>query len=219
MNNCVLCSSVITSPELIIKNDTRKYHICDECHLIQVKKDFYPSKMEAEKRYLQHKKDAGSNGHITHLRKALQPSAIYIHAADECLDYGCGPVPVLSEIIIREMSAGCDFYDPYFGFTIPEKKQYDHIFCLETAEHFLNPKSEFDNIFNRLRPGGHVILMTERYRDLLFFADWYYRRDFTHVVFFHQNTLLYIEQKYEFNRVYDDGKSVSIFRKSKFENN
>ncbi len=36
-------------------------------------------------------------------------------------------MPVLSHILNQEASARCDNYDPYFGFTIPEKKQYAYI--------------------------------------------------------------------------------------------
>ncbi|MBK6364514.1 MAG: methyltransferase domain-containing protein [Saprospiraceae bacterium] len=213
MSDCVLCKTPFSQPLLIIKNDRRKYHVCSQCHLIQVEKSYYPLEDQARNRYLQHKDDAGSNGHRQHLWKAVSPSSSYINAKDECLDYGCGPVPVLSHILNQEASARCDNYDPYFGFTIPEKKQYDHVFCLETAEHFFNPMAEFENIYTRMRQGGYLTLMTERYTDLSFFGEWYYKRDFTHVVFFHEQTLLYLEKKFQFERVFDDTKRVTIFKK------
>ena len=173
---------------------------------------FLPSADEARQRYLHHVEDAGSDGHRKFLWKAIQPSMTFLYNKIECLDFGCGPVPVLASLL-SEIGISCDSYDPNFDFQIPENKKYDHVFCLETAEHFIHPWADWQKIFQLLKPGGTCTLMTERYRDKTFFSDWYYKRDKTHVGFYHERTIQFLAARLRFEILFDDGQRVTVFRR------
>ncbi|MBN2536972.1 methyltransferase domain-containing protein, partial [candidate division WOR-3 bacterium] len=65
---------------------------------------------------------------------------------------------------------------------------YDFITCCETAEHFHRPADEFERLDRLLLPGGRLGVMTRFLADDVRFADWAYRRDPTHVVFYREAT-------------------------------
>jgi cyclopropane fatty-acyl-phospholipid synthase-like methyltransferase len=69
------------------------------------------------------------------------------------------------------------------------ERNYDFITCSETAEHFHHPTDEFDRLDRLLRPGGWLALMTCFQTDDDRFADWHYRKDPTHVVFYREVTM------------------------------
>ena len=75
------------------------------------------------------------------------------------------------------------------------KKKYDFITCTETAEHFFNPKKEFDLINSLLNKGGWLGVMTSFLTTSEVFDSWYYRRDPTHVVFYAEETFDVIAQQ------------------------
>jgi 2-polyprenyl-3-methyl-5-hydroxy-6-metoxy-1,4-benzoquinol methylase len=69
---------------------------------------------------------------------------------------------------------------------------YDFITCTEVAEHFRTPAEEFDQLGAMLRPGGWLALMTTFQTEDARFANWHYRMDPTHVVFYRAATLAHI---------------------------
>ena len=104
------------------------------------------------------------------------------------LDFGSGPEPVLADIF-RNAGHRMATYDPFFA-NDPAvlERQYDFISCSETVEHFFEPAREFDRLDRLLKPGGWLGLMTCFQTDDDRFADWHYRRDPTHVVFYREET-------------------------------
>ena len=82
-------------------------------------------------------------------------------------------------------------FDPYFfADTTPLSMQYDFITCSEAAEHFYRPAEEFKKLVGLLHPGGILGIMTSLWDETIDFATWYYRKDPTHVVFYHQKSFL-----------------------------
>lgn len=69
------------------------------------------------------------------------------------LDYGCGPVPLLSKII-GQMDMECDEYDPIFSPVQQLEQQYDFIFATECFEHFFLPAKELKQLKGLLNEGG-----------------------------------------------------------------
>lgn len=88
-------------------------------------------------------------------------------------------------------------YDPLFR---PDaaalEDRYDFITCTETAEHFHRPAEEFARFDRMLRPGGWLALMTRFLADDAGFADWRYRRDPTHVVFYKEATFRHVAGRF-----------------------
>lgn len=105
-------------------------------------------------------------------------------------------------------------FDPFFQ---PDQctleQAYDLITCTEVAEHFHRPWEEFDRLDRLLRPGGWLGIMTCFQTDDERFANWHYRRDPTHVVFYREATLRFIAGE----RGWDceiPAKDIALMRKS-----
>ena len=106
-----------------------------------------------------------------------------------------------------------DLYDPYFH---PDRsvlaRFYDFVVCSETAEHFVNPKTDFDQIYNLLVPGGMLGIMTSVYYDSIHFPDWYYINDPTHVSFYSPETMGWIATHWNWE-FWTPTENVYLFRK------
>jgi SAM-dependent methyltransferase len=123
------------------------------------------------------------------LTKLAEPLLARLPAASRILDYGCGPGPALAAML-REAGHRVSLYDPFFAADpIALADRYDAVTCSEVAEHFHDPAAEFDRLATLLRPGGYLGLMTCFQTEDARFADWHYRRDPTHVVFYREATL------------------------------
>lgn len=108
------------------------------------------------------------------------------------LDYGCGPTAFLSKLL-AEKSYVTENYDIfYFTNQNPLQRPYDVIVCTEVWEHLFHPLEEIEQLVKLLNPGGLLAVMTSAHQGLDHFADWYYRRDPTHVVFFSEVTMTWI---------------------------
>ncbi len=98
------------------------------------------------------------------------------------------PGPALAAML-REAGHMMGLYDPLFAAEpAPLSGLYDFIACTETAEHFHKPAEEFDRLGAMLRPGGWLAIMTCFQTDDALFANWHYRKDPTHVVFYRRTT-------------------------------
>lgn len=186
------------------------YH-CDNCELIFKNKEDRPSQTEETERYLEHNNDESSKGYVDFLKKAVQPALNFMEAGMEGLDFGCGPNPVLSQIV-NEAGFSCANYDPLFFPELPDERM-DFIFATECFEHFFHPNKEMRLITALLRPGGILTIMTNRWRELEKVADWWYVRDKTHVVFYHQKSFEYLCKTFGYSVLFDDGESVLVLQK------
>jgi SAM-dependent methyltransferase len=120
--------------------------------------------------------------------------------ARQCgLDYGCGPGPALASLL-REAGHDVALYDPLF---VPDtcalQRNYDFITCTEVVEHFHAPAAEFARLAALLRPGGLLAIMTCFQTEDARFAEWHYRRDPTHVVFYRAATFHRVAAQHGWN--------------------
>lgn len=208
---CPLCFKS-NSANQIKGADDRIYYRCENCFLIFVDTHFLPSADKELKRYNLHQNTIDDKLYVDFLNQAIHPSLNFIHSSHHGLDYGCGKNAVLSQLLLAH-GIGCDNYDVFYYPKLPDKL-YDFIFCTETAEHFFSPEKEFFNMTSRLYKNGFLILMTEFWKNLDDFKNWYYTRDFTHVCFYHQHTIDYLAQKFNLKIRFNDAKRVVIFSKN-----
>lgn len=142
--------------------------------------------------YLHHQNDSDDAGYRRFLSKLADPLLARLTPASTGLDYGCGCGPALAEML-REAGHRMSLYDPFFfpdpG---PLAGTYDFVTCTETAEHFYQPAEEFDKLTGLVSPGGWLAIMTCFQTEDSRFADWHYRRDPTHVVFYREETIRFI---------------------------
>ena len=186
MQDCIVCSSNQIEP--FTTSDNLDYWKCNFCKTKFLDKKHYVDKSSEKKRYLEHENIIEDEGYRTFLSKLTNPLKNRIQLNAKGLDFGCGHGPALADMLKKD-EYSIDLYDPFF-FPNKEifKKKYDFITCTETAEHFFNPKKEFDLINSLLNKGGWLGVMTSFLTTNEAFDSWYYRRDPTHVVFYAEET-------------------------------
>lgn len=92
--------------------------------------------------------------------------------------------------MFREAGFTMATWDPFFDARSDAlQHRYEFITCTEVIEHMHHPADEFRRIDRLLASGGWLGLMTQFQTDDARFANWHYRRDPTHVVFYRERTL------------------------------
>lgn len=144
--------------------------------------------------YLLHEND-DSDGYRAFLGRLAEPLLDRLPPRQSGLDFGCGPGPVLAQMLTH---AGHDMatFDPFFADN-PDvlERSYDFVTCTEVIEHFHEPRREFDRLDGLLHTGGWLAVMTCFQTNDSRFANWHYRRDPTHVVFYREDTLRLIARQ------------------------
>ncbi len=180
--NCLVCRS--SSVGLFAKIESKTYWRCRTCEATFLDARHHPGTQEELSQYLLHENDEADPAYRRFLSKLAAPLLEQLAPKAEGLDYGCGPGPALAAML-REAGHRVALYDPFFR---PDAKAlnqtYDFITCSETAEHFHSPADAFDRLDALLRPGGVLAVMTCFQTDDARFANWHYRKDPTHVVFY-----------------------------------
>lgn len=176
--------------------DYRRYTICEAVFLDAAA---LPPPERELAHYMLHENDPYDPRYRRFLSRLGDPLAARLKPGSLGLDYGCGPGPALA-VMLREQGHAVRTYDPFFE---PEpaalEASYDFIICSEVAEHFHQPAAEFARLDTLLRPGGWLGVMTcFRTGDHLF-ANWHYRRDPTHVVFYRPETFRQLASRFGWN--------------------
>lgn len=186
---CTACPVCRTpSPSHVLRVDGRDYWRCQACEARFLDPNQRPGPRDERTHYLLHENDPGDPRYRKFLSKFTKPLLEKLDPGCSGLDYGCGPGPALAAMM-REAGHHMALYDPFFfSGSEPLARSYDFIACTETAEHFHHPAEEFDRLDAMLRPGGWLGVMTCFQTDDALFANWHYRKDPTHVVFYRETT-------------------------------
>ena len=191
---CPLCYAA--EAKSIESGDGTDYFACPVCDLIYLTPSRRLSAGDERARYELHNNDRGDPGYVQFLGRLADPLVERLRPGMRGLDFGCGPAPVLSEMLT---AAGfpCAAYDPFFApdATLLEKR-YDFITCSEVVEHAHDPARMFATLRPMLAPGGILGVMTMFYPGEDAFADWWYRRDPTHVCFYNEATMRWIGERH-----------------------
>lgn len=185
--SCRLCERPDLEAFATIEHQT--YWRCEGCEALLLDESCLPTRAEELAYYGLHENDVNDPRYRAFVSRLGDPLLECLKARSEGLDYGCGPGPALAAIL-REHGHAVNLYDPFFH---PDaavlNRSYDFIICCEVAEHFHRPGDEFARLDTLLRPGGLLGLMTCFRTDDRLFANWHYRHDPTHVVFYREETL------------------------------
>ncbi len=166
----------------------RDYWRCEACEARFLHPRHFPDRQAERAHYLLHENDPDDPRYRDFLSRLSKPLVEKLGAGKQGLDYGCGPGPALAAML-REAGHEMALYDPFFHpDPKPLSQTYDFIACSETAEHFHHAADEFDRLDAMLRPGGWLGVMTCFQTDDARFANWHYRKDPTHVVFYREAT-------------------------------
>ena len=127
------------------------------------------------------------------------------------LDFGAGTGPVVSKLL-EDFNYKMVLYDPFFH---PNKdslnNSYDFIVCCEVIEHLHNPLKEFILLKKILNQNGVLYCMTDLLPEKEVFKNWYYKNDFTHVIFYTPKTLQWIQKKVGFKHLSIDNRLITFY--------
>ena len=211
--NCILCKTESRPLE-----DTKfgvLYYLCPNCECIFTDPKDIPNSEDEKARYDTHNNSIEDEGYVNmfeqFIDKAVTP---YIQTPADALDFGCGPGPVLAELLERR-GFDVDKFDPYyFPEKIYEEKIYDLITSTEVFEHMSDPLSAMETISSRLQQGGILGLMTHFHKNNdEEFLSWWYKKDSTHITFYTHKTFAFLAKKFGFEIVYLDDKNVCVLKK------
>lgn len=190
---CPLCGA---SSDILTVVECKSYYRCPDCAVRFLDRDSFLSGEEEYAHYLHHENHVSDPGYRRFLSRLATPLLERLEPALRGLDYGCGPGPALAAML-GEAGHEMAVYDPFFApDPDPLTKIYDFVTCTETAEHFHDPASEFLRLRQLVRPGGWLAIMTCFQTDDDRFANWHYRKDPTHVVFYRPETFEYLARKW-----------------------
>lgn len=190
----------------------REYWRCGRCAATFLSPAQLPALIEEKREYDRHCNDVDDPGYRRFLDRLAVPLLKRLPPKSEGLDYGCGPGPALAAML-EASGHRVRLYDPiYYPDTAALAETCDFITCTEVVEHMHHPAAEFRRLDALLRPGGLLGIMTVFQTDDARFADWHYRRDPTHVVFYRESTLASIAERMGWT-VEIPRANVAIFQK------
>lgn len=187
---CPVCRHQTSLP--FIKVEQLQYWRCPRCMATFLDPGQRPGAAREKAEYDRHQNLPGDPGYRHFLSRLASPLLERLEPASEGLDFGCGPGPTLS-LMMTEAGHRMALYDPFYH---PDatalSKRYDFITCTEVVEHLHAPAQVFQQLHDCLRPGGWLGIMTRFQTDDGRFANWHYRRDPTHVVFYRTETFAWL---------------------------
>lgn len=171
------------------------YWRCGRCEATLMGPEHWLDRDAERQIYDLHDNNPEDAGYQRFLAKLVDP--ILNRAPDEAhgLDFGCGPGPALAKMLAAK-GMEVSLYDPFYA-PNPETlaRRYDFITCTEVIEHLHEPRKVFQQLDQLLKPGGWLGVMTCFQTDDARFANWHYRRDPTHVVFYRETTLQWLARE------------------------
>ena len=188
--------------------------ICPECSLVFKNPEHFLDHADESHRYQQHMNNSDDPGYVAFLDRLVDPLREFLPSKFDALDFGCGPGPTIS-ILLENVGGKVENYDPLFfpdaHLLIPES--YDVVTCTEVVEHFKNPKNDWELLTSLVKDSGLLGVMTLQYSPEIDYAKWWYKNDPTHVCFYQERTLNFLAEEFGFEIIYNDKKSITIFRK------
>lgn len=208
--NCWLCDS---TAQLLKEVATPQYYHCAHCDLIFIDQRYILEPAEEKKRYLLHNNSCENKGYVQYLRNFIATAVHpFITDIQRGLDFGCGPNPVLSQLL-REQGIAMDYYDPFFHpRPVFAGRRYDLITCTEVLEHVRHPRTVLELLSEHLQARGILSIMTQFHHQQPF-STWWYRQDKTHICFFSPKSFRWIAKHFNLKIVHCNDKNICVLSK------
>ena len=208
--NCPLCDR----PAAPVAGPKGRWLVhCTHCDLIAVPDDQHLAPDAERSRYELHENTLDNPGYVARFERLLDRIEEVCSGLRTVLDFGCGPGPVLVELLRRRGFAATG-YDPFFAPDADLSAPFDLVISTETFEHFCRPRREIQTILRLLRPGGYLAVMTQFHPGPDALADWWYLRDETHVAFYSPATFAWIGRNFGFRVIHSDDLHVVILQRT-----
>lgn len=191
---CPLCDAEAIDP--FFADARHAYSRCRRCALVFLHPEHWPTPLAEVLRYQEHHNDPDDERYVRFLRRLGDPLVERVPPGARGLDFGCGSAPVLAEWL---SAAGRPTvgYDPVFRADDGAlERTYDFVACSEVIEHVHAPPRTFRLFSALLARGGVLGVMTRFYGGETPFARWRYRRDPTHVCFYHADTMRWVAARH-----------------------
>lgn len=207
---CPVCETHALVPFQTISNT--RYHRCETCEATVMDQSDWLDGRGEKAIYDLHDNNPQDEGYRRFLSKLTGPLLERLQPGARGLDFGCGPGPALA-LMLREAGMEMALYDPFYcPDTSVLERPYDFITCTEVVEHLRHPAQVFRQLDQLLAPGGWLGVMTCFQTDDERFANWHYRRDPTHIVFYRQATLQWLASAHGW-ALEIPAKDVALFQK------
>lgn len=209
--NCKVCNS----NDLETIELKEKYYYCNNCEAIFINPAEIVDPAEEKERYEGHDNNHQNEGYVRMFKDFINEVVtphIDLNKNLSALEFGCGPGPVLADLL-EEKGVKVDLYDPYF---FPDKifvdKKYDLITSTEVFEHFSDPRKEMELLTSHLKKDGYLAVMTSFHPGPEEFKDWWYKWDPTHIIFYNQKTFKKIALDFDLDIIYTDQEKYILFK-------
>lgn len=183
--------------ELNINNVS--YYNCKNCGYLR-KNNNLTKEMEKE-RYDLHVCDEGYHKYMEDVFNKIRP-----YVFGRCLDYGCGKIHLLSDIL-NDNGFNSSYYDLYY-YNQKIEGLFDTIILIEVFEHILDVYELMKYLKSLLDKDGKIIIMTKKKQYPL--DKFWYLRDITHVSFVDDKTMEMLAKLLEMKLKIEDDFYVFI---------
>ncbi len=213
MANCVICNH--ETSKIIDKQINVTHSYCEHCGFIYKDKKYHLEKAQEIEQYQRHNNSFESKGYVNMFKQFIDQHIRPLNVKGKALEFGSGPGPVLSELLKQEEGLEVWSFDPFFNCDIGYRRhKFNLITCTEVVEHFYNPIKEFRHLAETLAPGGYLVVMTKiRNMSRKDFLTWWYRRDYTHVSFYHKRTFKHIAKECGLDIIFYNNENTIIYQK------
>lgn len=207
LENCLLCSGNI---KIFYKEENKQYYQCETCSSIMLEPKHYLTSEEEKARYKTHNNDVSDIRYQSFVSPIVDAVKEAYNNSHLGLDFGAGTGPVITKML-EDAGYKLNLYDPYFhNYQENLDKNYDYIVCCEVMEHFYSPYQEFKQMSEMLNENGSLFCMTSIYDESINFETWHYKRDDTHVFFYHKKALDWIRDHFDFSEVTSKDKFIAF---------
>ncbi|MFQ2917992.1 class I SAM-dependent methyltransferase [Aeromonas allosaccharophila] len=184
MSSTVCCPLCASPRAYSLPVAGKRYHRCLACELVWLDEADHLDEAAEKAVYDGHDNRVDDPRYRTFLMRAFGEVLSRVAIPASGLDFGCGPGPALVAMG-REAGYQMAGYDKFYA-DFPEllTRQYDFITSTEVIEHIAEPRAALEQLWGCLKPGGVLVLQTQRVLSDERFKNWRYRHDPTHIVFF-----------------------------------
>nr|WP_245688358.1 class I SAM-dependent methyltransferase [Thiohalomonas denitrificans] len=157
---------------------------------------YHVSAKQEKGQYDLHENFPEDPGYRRFLNRLYESMQALLEPDSSGLDFGCGPGPTLS-LMFEETGHRMAIFDTFYRpDTSVFAERYDFITATEVVEHLHRPGFELERLWECLKPGGRLGLMTKQVQDREAFAGWHYKNDITHVCFFSRQTFQWLADRW-----------------------
>lgn len=206
---CPLCNS---SAKSYYQDKRRAYFQCLICRLVFVLPEAFLSAQEEKSLYDLHQNSPDDMAYRKFLSRMFIPMVERLPRESHGLDFGCGPGPTLS-IMFEEQGYPMAIYDQFYA--VDESVlaiEYDFVTATEVVEHFQTPKRSLNQMWQCVKPGGYLGIMTKLVINQEAFVKWHYKNDVTHICFYSKETFNWLSREWQTESAFLE-KDIIIFQK------